>query len=71
MVNTPSIQQLQEIKQRRDIDDKVNNAHAMKEADILPILMKYFKVYRGKDQNYKNIFYCCDELVEKLNEETT
>ena len=41
----------------------------MKEADILPILMKYFKVYRGKEQNYKNIFYCCDELVEKLNEE--
>ena len=41
----------------------------MKEADILPILMKYFKVYRGKEQNYKNIFYCYDELVEKLNEE--
>ena len=38
----------------------------MKEADILPILMKYFKVYRGKDQNYKNIFYCCDELVKLL-----
>jgi len=40
----------------------------MKE-DILPILMKYFKVYRGKEQNYKNIFRCCDELTEKLNEE--
>ena len=39
----------------------------MKE-DILPILMKYFKVYRGKEQNNKNIFLCCDELVEKLNE---
>ena len=38
----------------------------MKEADILPILMKYFKVYRGKNQNYKNIFYCCDELVKLL-----
>jgi len=34
--------------------------------DILPILMKYFKVYRGKEQNYKNIFLCCDELVESL-----
>ena len=40
----------------------------MKE-DILPILMKYFKVYRGKEQNYKNIFRCCDELTENLNEE--
>ena len=37
----------------------------MKE-DILPIHMQYFKVYRGKEQNYKNIFRCCDELVEKL-----
>ena len=41
----------------------------MKE-EILPILMKYFKVYRGKEQNFKNIFRCCDELVEKLNDNT-
>ena len=26
--------------------------------------MKYFKVYRGKEQNYKNIFYCNDELIK-------
>ena len=36
----------------------------MTEADILPILMKYFKVYRGKEQNYKNIFHCSDELIK-------
>ena len=38
----------------------------MNEADILPILMKYFKVYRGKEQNYKNIFHCCDELIKLI-----
>tara|TARA_B100001057_G_scaffold425478_1_gene448952 strand:+ start:207 stop:377 length:171 start_codon:yes stop_codon:yes gene_type:complete len=42
----------------------------MKE-EILPILMKYFKVYRGKEQNYENIFECCDELVEKLQKQKT
>lgn len=32
----------------------------------LPIVMKHFSKYRGKEQNTAAIYQCTDELVETL-----
>jgi len=34
---------------------------------IMPILMKHFLVYRGKEKNTLAIYKCADELVKELD----
>ena len=34
--------------------------------EILPIVMKYFSKYRGKEANNRAIYECADDLVETL-----
>ena len=34
--------------------------------ELLPILMKYFSKYRGKEANNRAIYECADQLVESL-----
>jgi len=33
---------------------------------VLPIVMQYFKKYRGKEANNRAIYECADQLVETL-----
>ena len=34
--------------------------------EVLPIVMKYFSKYRGKEANNRAIYECADQLVETL-----
>ena len=34
--------------------------------EVLPIVMKYFSKYRGKEANNRAIYECADKLVETL-----
>ena len=34
--------------------------------EVLPIVMKYFSKYRGKEANNRAIYECADQLVEIL-----
>ena len=34
--------------------------------EVLPIVMKYFSKYRGKEANNRAIYECADHLVETL-----
>jgi len=34
--------------------------------EVLPIIMKYFSKYRGKEANNRAIYECADQLVQTL-----
>jgi len=34
--------------------------------EVLPIVMKYFSKYRGKEANNRAIYECANDLVETL-----